>query len=103
LCLLAYISPLLVRTVLGEPNVILAALLWLALSTWSAVYPYRAHVLPLTLRMCDRIKSRHDRSPHEERRPQDAAPVRDELATVPMAVPFREDAGMAPSSDGRID
>ena len=60
LCLLAYISPVIVRTVLGERSVILACLLWLALSTFSAVYLYNAHVLPLTLRLGERIKAWHE-------------------------------------------
>lgn len=98
LCLLAYISPILVRTILGERSVILACLLWLALSTFSAIYLYNAHVLPLTLRLGERIKAWH-----QGLKLRETTPVGDKPSTAPAGLPFQNDSGMARSFEGQAD
>ena len=98
LCLAAYVSPILVRAAIGELNVIAAALLWLTLVTWSAAYIYKDHVLPVTLRLCWRI-----RTWQRALRPQDVAPVRAPISADALDLAFQEEIGLVRSLKGRVD
>ena len=59
LCLVAYISPILVRAVVGETNVVLGVAVWLALGVWGTLQLYRPYLLPLTLQLGELIVAWH--------------------------------------------
>ncbi|MCG8559066.1 MAG: hypothetical protein MI824_04630 [Hyphomicrobiales bacterium] len=87
LCLAAYLSPILVRAAIGDMNVIVAALLWLTLVTSGTALIYKNHVLPLTLRLCWRIKAWH----------------RDLELRDAMDLPFRDDTAMVRRLESRVE
>lgn len=59
LCLVAYISPILVRAFVGETNVVLGVIMWLALGGGSAIYIYKPYLLPVTLRLGEQLFAWH--------------------------------------------